>query len=71
MGAEREFIVHVSRLFYAYSPIQPWVYPKTLGAFPLLLGGEGRDEGELKTIVRLYVLRVRSRSVLLKKKSAK
>ena len=30
---------------------QPWVYPEALGAFHLLLAGEGRDEGGLNTIV--------------------
>jgi hypothetical protein len=30
---------------------QPWVYPEALGAFHLLLGGEGRDEGGLITII--------------------
>jgi hypothetical protein len=38
------------KLFYAQPPIQPWVYPETLGVFLValrqeLLGGEGRDEG--------------------------
>jgi hypothetical protein len=38
-------------LFYAHPTIQPWVYPEALRAFHLLLGGEGRDEGGLKTII--------------------
>ena len=41
----------IIRLFCAHPPIQPWVYPEAMGAFHLLLEGEGRDEGGLKTIM--------------------
>jgi hypothetical protein len=40
-------------LFYAHPPIQLWVYAEALGTFHLLLGGEGRDEGGLNTIIPL------------------
>ena len=47
----RVFIFEIIRLFYAHPPVQPWVYPEALGAFHLLQGGEGRDEGGLNTII--------------------
>jgi hypothetical protein len=34
----------IIRFFYGYPPIRRWVYPDALGAFHLLLEGEGRDE---------------------------
>jgi hypothetical protein len=43
----------VIRLFHAHPPNPPRVHQKTLGAVLLLLGGEGRDEGGLKTFFRL------------------
>jgi hypothetical protein len=51
----RVFAFGIIRLFYAHPPIQPRVYPEALGAFHLLLGGEGRDEGGLNTIIPAYL----------------